>query len=56
MPDSVITIGQRAFLDCENLTTVNYKGSEEQWNIISFANDGNEALKNMTINYNYTGK
>ena len=55
IPDSVTSIGDCAFQNCSNLTTVNYKGTEEQWGQIS-KNACNEDLTNATINYNYTGE
>ncbi|MBQ2294612.1 MAG: leucine-rich repeat protein, partial [Spirochaetales bacterium] len=40
------SIGEQAFYGCDNLTTVNYKGTEEQLNEITGINFGN-----VTINY-----
>ena len=54
IPANVTTIDNGAFDGCNSLTTVNYKGTQEQWKKISI-NSGNEYLKNATINYNYTG-
>ena len=48
---SVTTIGTNAFHDCSNLTTINYKGTEEQWNEISIGSSGNEYLTGATVNY-----
>ena len=53
IPDSVTTIREYAFSYCENLKTVNYKGTAEQWKKISIGL-GNEYLTNATINYNYS--
>lgn len=50
IPDSVTTIISWAFSGCNSLQTVNYQGTESQWNSISMGS-GNEALKNATINY-----
>ena len=56
IPNSVTSIRSRAFEDCSSLTTVNYKGTEEQWNKISIIIWGIEYLTNATKNYNYTGE
>ena len=52
---SVTSIGNNAIYVCNNLRTVNYRGTQEQWNAISIGRD-NEGLTNATINYNYTGE
>jgi hypothetical protein len=41
------------FNDCESLTTVNYKGSQEQWKHIRIPKDDDD-LMNATINYEYS--
>jgi hypothetical protein len=51
--NSVTSIGGSAFYGCNNLTTVNYKGTQEQWGQISIGSD-NDYLTDATINYNYT--
>ena len=53
IPESVITIGNGAFQSCDNLNTIYYKGSEEQWNAINIGSD-NTYLTNATKVYNYT--
>ena len=55
IPDSVTSIDGSAFDGCSSLTTVNYKGSQEQWGQISIGNS-NSYLTNATINYNYSGE
>ena len=55
IPVSVISIGQSVFAYLEALTTVNYRGTEEQWNAISI-DDHNDLLANATVNYNYIGE
>ena len=51
IPDSVTLITRRAFEVCINLTTINFTGTEEQWNAI----EKSEASipENITVNYNY---
>ena len=56
IPDSVTSIEWVAFFYCSSLTTVNYRGTQEQWKTIGIDGYGNEDLTNATINYNYTGK
>lgn len=53
IPNSVTSIRGSAFYGCSNLTTVNYRGSEAQWNEISIG-ENNCSIQNATINYNYT--
>lgn len=55
IPDSVKTIEDSAFDYCNSLTTVNYKGTKEQWDAIKIEKNNNP-LKNATVNYNYTGE
>ena len=53
IPNSVTTIVNSAFWGCDGLTTINYTGTQEQWNTIS----GNENVPSRaTINYNYKGE
>lgn len=54
IPANVTTIDNGAFDGCNSLTTVNYKGTQEQWKKISI-HSSNGILTNATINYNYTG-
>ncbi len=53
IPVSVVSIGQSVFRYLDNLKTVNYRGTKEQWNAISIGNY-NDSLAKATINYNYT--
>jgi hypothetical protein len=52
IPNSVTTIGEYAFSECENLTDVYYSGTQDEWNNIVIE-EGNDALLNATIHYNY---
>lgn len=53
IPSSVTSIGFRSFDGCSGLTTINYTGTQEQWNQITMG-DYNTPLASATINYNYT--
>ncbi|MBR2317476.1 MAG: hypothetical protein IKA37_05835 [Spirochaetales bacterium] len=50
----VTSIGDAAFYGCENLMTVNYKGTKKQWKQINIEN--NSCLTRATINYEYSSK
>ena len=52
IPSSVTSIGYEAFRDCKSLKTINYTGTEEQWNAI---NKGSNWKSGTTVNviYNY---
>ena len=52
IPSSVTSIGDMAFYDCNSLRTVNYAGTQEQWNAITIGS-GNTKLTGASINYNY---
>lgn len=52
IPDSVTSIGNSVFFSSSKLKTVNYLGSEEDWNDVTIGNN-NEYLTRATINYNY---
>ena len=54
LPSNLAIIYSYAFYRCERLSTVNYRGSEEQWNAINIGSD-NTPLTTATIVYNYTG-
>ena len=52
IPEGVTSIGQRAFGYCSGLKTINYTGTEEQWNAISKgANWNYETSLNVIYNY-----
>ena len=52
IPNSVVQILIDAFKGCDNLSSVYYGGSEEQWNAINITEDGNEKLLAAKIHYN----
>lgn len=51
IPKSVTEIEKAAFKDCTSLSTVEYGGSEAEWNEVYIGAE-NENLKNAKINYN----
>ncbi len=53
IPNSVWSIGNGAFSNCDSLKTINYTGTVSEWKNIKLSN-GNDALTNATIVYNYT--
>lgn len=53
IPDTVTSIGRCAFEDCTALTTINYAGTEEQWNKIRIDTYENEILLNAEFKYLY---
>ena len=56
IPESVTSIGNYAFDECTSLKTINYTGTEEQWNAINKGNSwSNLCPSDMVINYNYQG-
>ena len=50
IPDSVVSIGSRAFYLCSGLTNVIYCGTQEQWDAIEIGND-NEDLTDATLQF-----
>ena len=53
IPSTVTTIYSSSFYNCNALKTINYTGTEEQWNDI-YIKYGNDSLTNATKVYNYT--
>ena len=54
IPESVTSIGHYAFYYCKSLKTINYTGTEEQWNAISKSsgwNYGGNYAVNVIYNY-----
>ena len=56
IPVSITSISNYAFEHCDSLATVNYRGTEEQWNAINIDKNRNDSLANATVNYNYIGE
>ncbi len=48
IPESVISVGEGAFADCDSIANVYYEGSEADWNAIDFA-AGNDNLLDATV-------
>lgn len=55
IPASVTTINSYAFQHCTSLANILFRGSEEQWNIISKGSDWDWHTGDYTITYNYAG-
>ncbi|MBE7074679.1 MAG: leucine-rich repeat domain-containing protein, partial [Clostridiales bacterium] len=54
LSNSLTEIKTNAFMNCPLLTTVNYTGTEEEWNAITI-DTSNAPLTNATKVYNYQG-
>ena len=52
IPSSVTTIGNQAFYSCLSLATINYTGTEEQWNTINKGSNWNYGTS-LNVIYNY---
>ena len=52
IPNSVRTIQEDAFKNCDDLSNVYYTGTQAEWNAINIMN-GNEALKKANIHFGY---
>ena len=57
IPASISNIGTYAFYSCDELNTVYYTGTEEQWNTLTENNigDNNDPLLNATVQCNWDG-
>ena len=56
MPKSIIGIGVLTFHKCGQLTSIKYKGTEEEWGAITIDARAFEGASTPTIIYNYTGQ
>ncbi len=52
LPSAITEIKTYTFGNCDNLTDVYFKGTEDEWNNIAIA-EGNEYLVDATVHYNY---
>ena len=52
IPESVTSIGNYAFSECSSLKTINYTGTEEQWNAFIKGIDWNSGTS-LNVIYNY---
>lgn len=50
LPNSITKIGDHAFDECENLKTITFVGTEEEWNKIDFSGE-NEVLENIKVEF-----
>ncbi|MCI6501654.1 MAG: leucine-rich repeat domain-containing protein, partial [Clostridia bacterium] len=49
IPDSVTSIGTRAFLNCSSLTSIAFNGTKAQWYAIGKGKDWNSSTGAYTI-------
>ena len=54
--EGVTSIGYAAFYNCTSLTSIKYRGTEEEWNAISKGSYWDAYTGEYTITYNYTGE
>ena len=54
IPESVTSIDFTAFVYCDNLKSIYYRGTEAQWNAILKENFEWMDISNYTVTYNYT--
>ena len=56
IPEGVTSISNYTFGSCSSLKTINYTGTEEQWNAINKGDNWNDGCpSDMVIIYNYQG-
>ena len=51
IPDSVTSIGSWAFEDCSGLKTINYRGTQAQWNAVTTGSSWKPSSANVVCNY-----
>ncbi|MBQ6882836.1 MAG: leucine-rich repeat protein, partial [Clostridia bacterium] len=51
--NNVTYIGNEAFYGCSSLTSIKYRGTQEQWNGIKKYSDWDDKTGDYTITYNY---
>lgn len=57
IPEGVTSIGNYAFQSCSKLTSINYTGTEEQWNEITKGTDWNKSVhSDCQIVFNYVNE
>lgn len=57
IPESFTSIGRSAFQNCKSLKTINFKGTEDQWNAISKSSSWYQGCpSDMQIICNYQGE
>jgi hypothetical protein len=49
IPNSVTSIGEQVFQDCDSLTDIIYQGTLEEWNKISKGMSWNSKTGNYTV-------
>ena len=54
IPESVTSIGDYTFYNSTSLTSIKYRGTEEQWSSISKSDIWDDFAGSYTIIYNYT--
>lgn len=55
IPVSVVTINDNVFYNCKNLASINYKGSQSEWEKV-VVGASNPSLTGATVVYNYTAE
>lgn len=53
LPDTLTSIDDDAFFDCDGLEDIYFAGSQDQWNAIAISDVGNSALQSAAVHYNY---
>ena len=56
IPDGVTSISYYAFYNCTRLASINYRGTEGEWQAITKGSSWDADTGNYTITYNYEGE